>query len=100
MTDLIQEIEKATEKASKTSELFYMYVDGKLSSSKLSLQSTDREQARFIAGAQFILPLLKAALSQRDLQTLFHCGPDFTNAVKLQIEIQNQEIIKLLGSET
>lgn len=93
MTDLIQEIEKAIEKSSKTSELFYMYVDGKLSSSKLRLQSTDREQAIFIAGAQFILPLLKKAIEQRDAN--MHWCPGYNMS-----EVCDKELLKLLGSET
>ena len=40
--------------------------------------------------------ILKAQLAkcieQRDLQTQYHCGPDWTESVITQIEIQNKEL--------
>lgn len=43
---------------------------------------------------------LEAALQkckeQRDLQTQFHIGPDYTEQVRLQIDIQNKELESIL----
>ncbi len=70
MTDLIQEIEKAIDE----------YAHDKI------------EAAGIKAGAQFILPLLKKAIEQRDAQ--MHWSPGYDMA-----EHDNKELLKLLGEK-
>lgn len=85
MTDLINEIEKAIEKA-------------KIEHGNRALRMapwTDLTDAdSFNAGAQFILPLLKKAIEQRDYALMFAIDDS-----EEQRQINEAEMLKLLGGE-